>query len=57
MSTALTVFKFLAMWTLISIWVGLGFGTIIRWGLHYEPPEPQPMHPMPSGSMRDEARL
>jgi hypothetical protein len=45
--------KFLAMWTLISLAVGLALGAVMRWSLHYEPPEPQPMYPLPSGSINN----
>ena len=40
--------KFLAMWTMISIALGLIVGSIMRWGLNYEPPE---LPPLPSGSI------
>jgi hypothetical protein len=44
------LFKILAAWTVISIIVGLGISPIIRWCMHYEPPQ---MPPLPSGSLRD----
>jgi hypothetical protein len=48
--------KILAAWTVVSIFVGVGIGPLIRWGLHYKPPEPLPLHPMPPGSIDHEVR-
>ncbi len=42
------ILKFLAMWTMVSIALALIVGTIMRFGLHYKPPE---LPPLPSGSI------
>ncbi len=41
-------FKILAMWTLVSIALGLCIGPVIRWGLNHDLPE---IPPLPSGSI------
>jgi hypothetical protein len=44
----MTFFKFLAMYTVVSIAAGLAIAAAMRWCLHYEPPQ---MPPLPSGSI------
>jgi hypothetical protein len=44
------VLKFLVMYTVISIALALIIGPVMKWGLHYEPPE---LPPLPSGSLRE----
>jgi hypothetical protein len=40
--------KIIIAWTVLSIAIGVGFGPLMRWCLHYEPPQ---LPPLPSGSI------
>lgn len=49
-----SILDFLFWWTLVACCAGLILARIMRFSLHYKPPE---LPPLPSGSLRDEGSI